>query len=150
MVGAIAFDMGNRLVHTVHQLGRDDHVHEFPAEIIRCRGNRARNFQQLTLAAHLDPGLHQVLDQDRAVFGVKLPVDQQTFRRATNPGAAGLGVQNHAPRFVQIGIAVGIDVANAFQMGENRHPRFGLDQTDQTLAAARHDHVDIIGRGQHR
>ncbi len=36
-----------------------------------------------------------------------------------------------------------IAVANAFEMGENRDPRFGLDAPDQTFAAPWNDHVDV-------
>ena len=33
-------------------------------------------------------------------------------------------------------------MADAFQMSKDRHARLRLDPRDQTLAAARHDHVD--------
>ena len=35
-----------------------------------------------------------------------------------------------------------IDVTDAFEMREHRHPRLLLHAGDQALAAARHDHVD--------
>ena len=34
-------------------------------------------------------------------------------------------------------------MADAFEMGEDRHARLVLHARDQALAAARHDHVDI-------
>ena len=149
MLRSIAFDMGDGLIHPIDQTHGDNHVHEFTPEIIRRRLDRARNLEQFALGAHLDPGLDQILDQNRAVFGVKLPVDQQTFRRTANPGAPGFRVQHHAARLVQIGVAVGIDVADPLQMGKDRNAGLGLHQPDQTLAAARHDHVDIGDRAQH-
>ncbi|CDO34629.1 hypothetical protein SPHV1_170064 [Novosphingobium sp. KN65.2] len=43
-----------------------------------------------------------------------------------------------------------ICVADAIEMGEHRHAGVGLDPRDKALAAARHDHVDQAGCGQHR
>ena len=42
---------------------------------------------------------------------------------------------------------VDIDVADAFEMGEDRHARLVLHARDQALAAARHDDVDECRRG---
>src|SRR3546814_7462579 len=51
---------------------------------------------------------------------------------------------------VEIGRAVDIDVADAFQMRENGHARFVLHALDQAAAAARHDHVDeAVETGKH-
>ena len=47
-----------------------------------------------------------------------------------------------AARHGEIGRSVDIDMADAFEMGEHRHPRLRLHARDQALAAARHDHVD--------
>ena len=44
---------------------------------------------------------------------------------------------------VERGRLVDIDMADAFQMREHRHPRFRLHARDQAFAAARHDDVDI-------
>ena len=44
-----------------------------------------------------------------------------------------------------------VDVADALEVGEDRHARLVLDAVDQALAAARHDHVDrAVEAGQHR
>ena len=149
MLAAIVADMGNRPVDAIHQPGGDDHVQKLAPEIIRRCRHRPRHVQQFALGPHLDSGLHQVLDQHRPVACVEGAVDEQTFRRATDAGAPGLGVYNHAPRLLQVSIAIGIDMADAFQMGKNRHPRLALHQPDQALAAARHDHVDVLDRAQH-
>ena len=44
------------------------------------------------------------------------------------------------------GRAVDIDVADAFEMREDRHARFALHARDEALAAARHDDVEIAGK----
>ena len=77
-------------------------------------------------------------------------INQQCFRRAANAGAAHLGIGNNIARHVERGIAMHIDMTNAFQMGENRHARFVLHAPDQIFAAARHDHVNIaVQSGEH-
>ena len=45
-------------------------------------------------------------------------------------------------RHVELGRLVDVDVADAFEMREHRHPRLRLHARDQALAAARHDDVD--------
>ena len=47
-----------------------------------------------------------------------------------------------APRLGEVGGPVDVDVHDALEMREDRHPRLGLHPADQPLAAARHDHVD--------
>ncbi|MNC25423.1 hypothetical protein D3C75_735110 [compost metagenome] len=43
-----------------------------------------------------------------------------------------------------------VDVADAVQVLDHRHPRVAADALDQTLAAARHDDVDELGHGDQR
>ena len=148
MARAMRADMADRLIHPIDQLDGDDPVQKLAPEIVRRCGHRARYLAQNTIGPHLDPCLQQILDQDRPVPGIELPVDQQTFGRTTDAGAPGLGVQDDAAGLVQIGVAIGIDMADAFKMRKDRHPRLGLNQRHQTLAAARHDHVDM-GHGAH-
>lgn len=136
VAGAELPDMGDGAIHAIDQPGRDDHVQKLAPEIVGLCRDRARYILQLPLGAHLDARGKQILDQHRAVAGVKAAVDQQAFRRPANSGAPSLGVQHHPARLFQIGIGIGIDVANAFQMRKDRHPRLALHQSDQTLAAA--------------
>ena len=70
-------------------------------------------------------------------------VDQQRLGRAADAGAAHLGVDGDLHRHVEIGRAVDIEMADAFEMGEDRHPRLALHAPDQAFAAARNDHVEI-------
>ncbi len=69
-------------------------------------------------------------------------IHQQRFRSPANAGAPHLGVERNPARHVEIGRLVDIKMADAFQMREDRHPRFRLDARDKTFAAARHDHVN--------
>ena len=70
-------------------------------------------------------------------------VDQQRLGGAADAGAAHLGVEHDALRHLEIGRGVHEDVADAFEMREDRHPRLLLHPRDEALAAARHDHVEI-------
>jgi hypothetical protein len=76
-------------------------------------------------------------------------VDQQAFRRAADAGAARLGVEHDPQRLLRIGGGVEVDVHDAFQMREDRHPRLALDKADEALAPARDDHVDMGHHPQH-
>ncbi len=76
-------------------------------------------------------------------------IDQQGFGRAADAGAPHLGVQRDLARHREIGGAVDIGVAEPVEMRDHRHAALGLHTRDQRLAAARHDHVDDAGRGQH-
>ena len=147
---AVATDMGDRLVHPVHELHRDDPVQELATEIVGCRGHGAGDAGQLAVRPHLDARVQKVAHQHVAVLRVEAPVDQQAFRRAADAGAAGLGVDDDAAGFLQVGGGARIDVADAFQMGEHRHPRLGLDKAHKAFAAARDDDVDHPLRAQHR
>ena len=69
-------------------------------------------------------------------------IDQQRLGRAADAGAAHLGVEHDRLRHLEIGGAIDIDMADAFEMREHRHARFVLHARDKALAAARHDHVD--------
>src|SRR5579862_6831322 len=56
--------------------------------------------------------------------------------------AAHLGIEHNRFGHRQPGLAVDIDVADAFEMGKDRHARLHLHAGDQILAAARHDDVE--------
>ena len=57
-------------------------------------------------------------------------------------------ISGHMPVFdpatwrLRIGGLVDIYVADPFEMGEHRHPRFGFDAGDEAFSPARHDDVD--------
>ena len=69
-------------------------------------------------------------------------IDQQRLGRPTNAGAPHLGVEHDLLGHIEPGGLVDIDMADALEVGKNRHPRLGLHPPDQALAAARHQHVD--------
>ena len=76
-------------------------------------------------------------------------IDQQRLGRAADAGAAHLRVRDDAQRLLEIGGAIDIDVAIAFEMRDHRNAAFALHALDQRFAAARHDDVDEFGHGQH-
>jgi hypothetical protein len=53
-----------------------------------------------------------------------------------------LGVDHDGAGHGRIGGLVDIDVAQALEMGEDRHAGIGLNAGDEALAAARHDDID--------
>ena len=75
-------------------------------------------------------------------------VDQQRLGRAADAGAPHLGVDGDAHRHVEPGGAVDVEVAEPFEMREDRHARLLLHARDQALAAARDDDVEIAGQAR--
>jgi hypothetical protein len=71
-----------------------------------------------------------------------VPVDQHCFRRAADSGAPHLGIDGHGTRHGEVGTGIDIDVANAFEMREHRHPCFRLDPAHETPPAARNNDID--------
>ena len=76
-------------------------------------------------------------------------MDQQAFSRSTNAGATGFGVQHDLQDFFRVSIFIDIDVHDPFEVGKDRDTGFALYQANQTLAAARYNHVNRVGHGQH-
>ena len=77
-------------------------------------------------------------------------VDEQRLHRAADARAAHLGVDDDLLRHGEVGGFVDIDVAEAFEMGEDRHARLVLHAGDEAFPAARHDDVDGAAEaGQH-
>ena len=70
------------------------------------------------------------------------PVDENGFGRAAHTGAPHLGVEHDRFRHGERCGLVDIDMADAFEMAEDRHAGFLLDAGDEALAAARHDEID--------
>ncbi len=69
-------------------------------------------------------------------------IDQKRFRRAANAGAPHLGIDRNLAGHVEIGGLVDIKMANAFQMREDRHPRFRLNARNKAFSTTRHDHIN--------
>ena len=80
----------------------------------------------------------------RKVRGGAGAIDQQGLGSAADAGAAHLGVERDGARHAHVRVAIDVHVAVALEMADHRHARFLLHALDQTLAAARHDHVDVI------
>ena len=72
---------------------------------------------------------------------------QQRFGRVARAVFLGLGVFGDDQRLFQVELGIDIGVAVAVQMLDYRHLGFLADALDQSLAAARDDHVDIGRHG---
>ena len=102
------------------------------------------------IAANLAAGVEQHGHQRLEELCGAGAIDQQSLGRAAYAGAAHLGIEHDRFGHAELGLAVDIDMADAFEVSEHRHARLGLHPADQILAAARHDHVDgAIEAGQH-
>ena len=69
-------------------------------------------------------------------------IDEQRLGGTADAGAPHLGVDGDPHRHVELGRAVDVEMADAFEMSEDRHPRLGLHPRDQAFAAARNDDVE--------
>ena len=70
--------------------------------------------------------------------------DQQRLHGVAGAVALRLGVVGDAHRLVEIGLVVDVDVAHAVQVLDHRDARLARQALDQSLAAARHDDVDVF------
>ena len=143
VVGAVSLDMVDRRVETVDDADRDDRVEIFRAPVLFARRRHPRiGLTRRRIAAHGAAGLDQRVDQlpqqergDRAMH-------EQGFGCAADPGSPHLGVDDDPQRLVEIHGTIDVDMHDAFEMGEHRHPRLTLNALDQALSSARHDHVE--------
>ena len=144
VVRAVALDMLDRRVDAVDHAGGDDGVEIFGATSPpRVAGfTRASAALHGGVAAHFAAGVEQHGDQRLEMRRRHGAIDQQRLGRAADAGAPHLGVEHDGLGHVERGGLVDIDMADAFEMREHRHARFGLHARDQALAAARHDDVD--------
>ena len=138
VVRAVVGDVIDGTVDTIHQSGGDDRIEIFgrPVFLVGQFGSRQQGldfFRAPDQAARLAQRLQKPICQ-RGRVGDS-PVDQQRLCGAANAGAAHLGVDGDGFSLRGIGVLVDIDMANAFQMGEDRHTGFGLDTADKAFAA---------------
>ena len=72
---------------------------------------------------------------------------QQRLGGVAGAVALGLGVLDDLQRLGQVGAVIDVHMAVAVQVLDHRHPRLAGDALDQTLAAARHNHIDVVLHG---
>ena len=140
---AVVVNMRDRFVDAVDHFRGDDRILVFGVPVF-VGGRLHSGIRALhgIVAAHLATGIDQHLDQRLESSRRTGTIDQQGFGGAADPGPPHLGVQHDRFRHFQIGGVIDIDVIDAFQMREHRHPCFGFDARDEAFAAARHDHID--------
>ena len=71
-------------------------------------------------------------------------MDEQRLHRVAGAVALCLGIIGNAHRLVEIGTRIDVDVTNAVEVLDHRHFRVARDALDQSFAAARDDHVDML------
>src|SRR5438105_1574873 len=137
MMRAVGVDMRDRFVDAVDNARCDDRVFIFGVPVLVGSGFYPRvSALHGLVAAHLAAGIDQHFDQRLEARRCSRAVDQQGLGRAADTGATHLGIEDNGLRHLEIGGVIDIDVIDAFQMREHRHPRFRLDAGDQALAAA--------------
>ena len=106
--------------------------------------NAAENFLRRRATTQFHTFLLVLFGQPRQYSRRHRLMHQQGFHCIADAITMGLGVEGHGNRLVDIGAIININMTNAMQMFDHRHPRIGADAFDQALAAARHDHVHIF------
>ena len=143
MMRAIAFDMRDRGVDAIDHPRGDNGIQIFGAPILLGRGFDAPVHRlHRRVAADLAAGVEQHGDQRLEQPVAASAIDQQRLGGAAYAGAAHFGVEHDRLRHRELGLGIDVDVANAFEMREHRHPRFGLHAANQIFPAARHDDID--------
>src|SRR5665213_390108 len=144
VVRTVVVNMRDRFVEPVDDFGGDDCILVFGIPVfVGSRLHPDIGALHGGVAAYLATGIDQHLDQRLEMGCSPGAIDQQSFGGAADPGTPHLGVQHDRLRHFELGGMIDIDVVDALQMREYRHPRFGLDAGHQALAAARHDDVAV-------
>jgi len=147
---SVALDVVEGGAEPVHHLHRQDRVEVFGAPVLFGGGDDARvegagGDVAADLAAGVQHGDHEVAVERRGA------IDEQGLGGAADAGPAQLGIAHDGEGLVAVGGGLDEDVVDAFKMGKDRHPRFGLHPRHQASAAARHDDVDrTLEPRQHR
>ena len=153
VVRRIAVDVADGLVHAGHDLDADDRRQVLlrPVGLGRIHQLGARHASQehagFRVAPHLDAlgGVHRA--DGRQKSRRHAAGDQQALAGVAGAVLLGLGVVGHGHRHRDVAGVVHIGVAVAVEVLDHRHPGFAADPLDQTLAAARDDHVHMLGHG---
>jgi hypothetical protein len=88
---------------------------------------------RLLVAADLAAGIEQHGDQRLEMRRRRRPIDQQRLGGAADPGAPHLGVEQDGLGHVELGRPVHVDMADALEMREHRHPRLRLHRATRLL-----------------
>ena len=75
-------------------------------------------------------------------------IHQQRLHRVANGRALALCVHDDFLGHLQVGVGVHIDVANAFVMFDDGHLRAFGHRSNQSLTAARHAKINVLGEGE--
>ena len=144
VVRAVMLDVRDRAVDAVDHLGGDDRRRDIRstspprspasrADRPRCVASSPRTSQPAS-SSMATSGLRCVDAAARSTSSVSA-APQTPVRRILALSTIDFAMSS-------VGRLVDIDVADAFEMREHRHARLRLHAGDETLAAARHDHVD--------
>ncbi|MNJ19841.1 hypothetical protein D3C77_141650 [compost metagenome] len=150
MVRAIVIDMFDGLVQAVDHANRQNRREVFSVPVRLGRRHRLDNLEGALATAQFDTFFPKLTGHFRQELGRYRLIDQQGFHRPADAVAVGLGVEGDAPGLVQLCMLGHIDVADAVQVLDHRHPRVAADALDQALAATRHDDIDKLRHADQR
>ena len=150
VLAAVGGDMGDGAIDAGDFGNAGDGVEILGVPILRG-GRQDAGIERLhrCIAAHFARPLQQRRHQSLLQRSGRRSIDQQRLHRSAHRRAAQLAVDHDRHGLFGIGAGIDIDMVDAIQMRQHRHPRLLLHARHQPLAAARDDHVDQAMRSQH-
>ncbi|MPN19170.1 hypothetical protein SDC9_166536 [bioreactor metagenome] len=152
MARTVTVDVRRRLFDRADRLHREDEVEIFGLPVLFGRRFRVgAELPEFVVAAQLHAAFPHGRDERRNELRRRLPVDQQRFERVAGARPLAFGVADDRHRLFDVASGIDIEVTDAFIMFQHRHGRFGADQPDQFLSAARNDQIEAaVHLEQHR
>ncbi|GBD28409.1 hypothetical protein HRbin31_00425 [bacterium HR31] len=150
VVRPVAGDVGQRFVHGVHHLHRQDQVQVlgFPVRF-RGRPDLGQVLQGTGAPAQFHTGLCHGARQQGQEVGRDGLVDEHLLQRVAGGRPLGLGVHRDADRHLQVRAFVHVQVVDTPGVRQDGHPRVLLDEADELLPAARDEDVHVAREAAH-
>ena len=150
MLGTVTGNMLQGAVQTVHHPHRQNQIKKLHAPIaVSGRDGKGHQGAGPGAAADLNPGLAQFSGNFRQKSVGDFLMHQQTLQGVADAGPLHLGVHDDVDGHVIIRGVIDKDMTDALVVFEHRDAGIFRDKTDQPLAAAGNDQVNLFFQAQH-
>ncbi|MNS95139.1 hypothetical protein D3C72_1293830 [compost metagenome] len=143
-------DVFDRLIQTVDHANRQDRRQILGAPVLFAGSNGFDDRPRTFATTQFDAFFAELGGHRRQEILSNSLIDQQGLHRTANTVAISLGIERDALGLGQIGVGTDVNVADTVQMLDHWYAGITADTFDQATATARHDHVDVLGHGDHR
>src|SRR5215469_5670492 len=146
VTGTIPVNVRNGVIKVSNDLDRQNQISIFRRPVILTCGAKVRFRQQGNAsgtAAYLNSGVPQFRKCSWQELASNVLVDKQRFRCVTGRRVLNFGVENDPQGFLDVSVAVHIDVTDSFAMSEDRDASVLSHKSDQLAAPSWNDEVHL-------